>query len=948
MIAFSCSHCGMKLKVKEQFAGRQSKCPSCKQPLVVPTPSATAPFVPPQQIDGTESSLAKAGIQAGVTLDTHDTSQLPSGKSLAPALAGRKSSKERYVIEGEIARGGMGAVLRAIDCDIRREVAVKYMLDAKDPRKQARFVEEAQINGQLEHPNIVPVYDLGIDTQKRPFIMMKMVKGRSLKDVLDQLREQPRQAEREYTLGRLLNILVNVCNALAFAHSRGVIHRDLKPANVMLGDFGEVYVMDWGLAKVLGNTPEPASPMATIVATPALAAPAMAAPAAGVSLSHNSKVVTSREPETDLTQEGSVLGTPVYMPPEQASGNLQAVDQRSDVYALGAILYELLALQPPIDKEGGHLAVLMRVMQGEMVPPEQRAPQRARKGQIPKELSAIAVKALAKDPAHRYPTVLDFRRDIERFQEGRSVSAKVDTRREMILKFVKRNKGFSAGMAATFAVLLCSLWFIGKAWLVANQALADQQREQEAKREQGRKSVPAFVRAARLLINEKQFPDALAQVDAALSFNESDADARLLRGQLLIGTQQYPEASKELAVCLKLRPGDEKAQKLAELCREARPDHRQRLLALADELGRQKMYTLADQVTQQAEALRGSRQEMLAHYQKRIESAWPGLSNRLRFDDVGFHLDLSNQGAKVKDLTPLQGMKLASLSVWNCPNVRDLTPLQGMPLTALNLSQNPLIRDLTPLRGLKLNELYLNGCGAVGDLTPLQGMPLGKLQANYCPLTDLMPLQGMPLKELTLDGSSGVSDLAPLRGMNLTALGLLLCGQVRDLTPLAGMKLTYLTLPPSATDKDLLLLKGMPLTRLRIAHGGQVRDLSPIRGLPLTTLDLYRCTLVQDLSPVVGMKLTDVSLQGCTQLRDLGPLKGMPVQRLDIVATAVDDLTPLAELPLEEFRFTSRNVKRGIEAVRRLKTLKRISEVDGPSTFTPAEFWKKYDAGEFK
>src|SRR5208283_6011739 len=131
------------------------------------------------------------------------------------------------------------------------------------PKKQARFVEEAQINSQLEHPNIVPVYDLGIDAQKRPFIMMKMVKGRSLKEVLDQLGENPKQAEKTYSLGRLLNILVNVCNALAYAHARGVVHRDLKPANVMIGDFGEVYVMDWGLAKVLKRGQ--AAPMATVV-----------------------------------------------------------------------------------------------------------------------------------------------------------------------------------------------------------------------------------------------------------------------------------------------------------------------------------------------------------------------------------------------------------------------------------------------------------------------------------------------------------------------------------------------------------------------------------------------------------------------------------------------------------------------------------------------------------
>ena len=349
--------------------------------------------------------------------ESRSASTIPASSvpAVGKSLAGRKNAKERYVIEGEIARGGMGAVLRAVDCDIRREVAVKYMLDGQDPKKQARFIEEAQINGQLEHPNIVPVYDLGIDAQKRPFIMMKMVKGRSLKDVLDQLREKPKQAEKEWPLARLLNTLVNICNALAFAHSRNVIHRDLKPANIMLGDFGEVYVMDWGLAKVLGKVEPGAAIRPTIDYEPGR----------HVSTSRSSKVATS-QPEADLTQEGSVLGTPVYMPPEQAAGKIDAIDQRSDIYSLGAILYEMLTLQGPVDKEGGYLAVLMRVVEGEIVAPERRTPQRLRAGKVPRELSAIAMKALAKDKEQRYPNVEALRRDIERFQDGRSVSAKED------------------------------------------------------------------------------------------------------------------------------------------------------------------------------------------------------------------------------------------------------------------------------------------------------------------------------------------------------------------------------------------------------------------------------------------------------------------------------------------------------------------------------------------
>lgn len=547
MIAFSCAHCGMKLKVKDEFASRQSKCPTCKQALVVPLPSATAHFVPPQQIDGEESSLAGAGVGGGIILDNvrRPTPSNQKHRSVGEALAQRKKNTQRFVVEGEIARGGMGAVLRAVDCDLRREIAVKYMLDDMDQKKKSRFIEEAQISSQLEHPNIVPIYDLGIDAQKRPFILMKIVKGHSLKEVLDQLRDNPKRAENEYSLGRLLNILVNVCNALAFAHARGVVHRDLKPANIMLGDYGEVYVMDWGLAKVL-NQPGATPPQAVIAALPA--------PTASIS-GHNSKVATTRAPEADLTQEGSVLGTPVYMPPEQATGNLNSIDQRSDVYSLGAILYEMLTLQPPVEREGGYLVVLMRVALGEIVSPEQRNLQRAKAGKIPKELAAIAMKALAKDKEQRYPTADALRQDIERFQEGRSVSAKDDTLREAVWKLVKRNKVASSFTALLLVVLLWSSWSnfqARRAEAEKNQHITD--------------SLPSFVRAARFAANEKQYDDALKQLKVVTDHDPNQAQARLLRAQVLMVRQDFAEAKGELDRYLVLVPKDAVAKQQAELC----------------------------------------------------------------------------------------------------------------------------------------------------------------------------------------------------------------------------------------------------------------------------------------------------------------------------------------------------------------------------------------------
>ncbi len=200
-------------------------------------PSPTGSFA------GAPESWPKADHSATITFDYASTSDRSSVTDL---LSGSVRQGSRYTIESEIARGGMGAVVRAVDCDIRREVAIKYMLDDSDQGRKARFVEEAQITGQLEHPNIVPIHELGLDADKRLFFAMKLVNGRSLGQIVNELRKQPATAEKTWPLSRLLNIFVSICHALAYAHSRGVIHRDLKPANIMVGDFGEVYVMDWG------------------------------------------------------------------------------------------------------------------------------------------------------------------------------------------------------------------------------------------------------------------------------------------------------------------------------------------------------------------------------------------------------------------------------------------------------------------------------------------------------------------------------------------------------------------------------------------------------------------------------------------------------------------------------------------------------------------------------
>jgi serine/threonine-protein kinase len=242
------------------------------------------------------------------------------------------SGTGRYQIAGEIARGGVGVVLKGRDADLGREVAIKTLRAeyASRPAMVRRLVEEAQIGGQLQHPGVLPVYEMGLDASFRPYFTMKLVRGRTLAALLhDYGKDRARAALERH---RLLSIFDQVCQTVAYAHARGVIHRDLKPSNVMVGAFGEVQVVDWGLAKVLTRS----------VASAASAAGELQ-PGPG-----EGEVATVRNGEPGAQSvAGSVLGTPAYMAPEQARGEVEKQDERCDVFALGAILYEILNLRPP-------------------------------------------------------------------------------------------------------------------------------------------------------------------------------------------------------------------------------------------------------------------------------------------------------------------------------------------------------------------------------------------------------------------------------------------------------------------------------------------------------------------------------------------------------------------------------------------------------------------------
>ena len=291
------------------------------------------------------------GVLAGLAETTgsvprvllRDTDDEPETPVVHPSSAEMPEETGRYQILGEIAHGGMGAVLKGRDPDLGRDLAVKVLLEKyrDDPEMTRRFVEEAQICGQLQHPGIVPVYELGAFDDGRPYFTMKLVKGRTLAALL---KERPNPA---HELPRFLAIFEQVCQPMGYAHARGVIHRDLKPSNIMVGAFGEVQVMDWGLAKVLPrcgtadeSQPQPGEAAVSVIRT------------------------VGAGPDADKSMAGSVLGTPAYMSPEQAGGDVEAIDERADVFGLGSILCEILTGRPAYTGTTP-AAILRKAMRGD-------------------------------------------------------------------------------------------------------------------------------------------------------------------------------------------------------------------------------------------------------------------------------------------------------------------------------------------------------------------------------------------------------------------------------------------------------------------------------------------------------------------------------------------------------------------------------------------------------
>ena len=651
---------------------------------------------------------------------------------------------KKYKVLGTIGRGGMGVVNQARDLRIHRTVAMKVIKTASQFSREnvLRFVDEAQVTGQLQHPNIVPVYELGLDEQGEVFYTMKFVKGITLDHVLHDIRRGDEPTIRKYPLAVLLTVFLKICDGVAYAHSMGVVHRDLKPDNVMIGEYGEVLVMDWGLAKKIAHG----------------------------SGDENLADTKPETPDADMrgfqTLNGLIVGTPPYLAPEAARGDLDQIDARSDIYVLGEILYTILTLQPPYP--GKDFAELIELIaEGKFAHPATHKTTTLAHlpgKRLPDGLTAIVIKAMTLHPRDRYQNIADLQADITAWQGGFAPKAERAGLGRHIMLWAGRNKAGVAIFAFFFIVLNAALvlFFLSlkherdiaraseRAALESKQQLAEAMQDLQG-------AAPLFAEQARQFIRQKDLDSALDRAESALRQLPNNADYHLLRANILQSLLRWDDAAEAYETALRINPKLTAAKEnldltkklLATLGQEHEPGPTQ-LRELNESLLRQGRIpeagiifdklgierSLAGKAIRQAlenEPSLAPLREMLdrREFRGRIHRQ-PGGTFSANFSGLPLPAilpffktrpvivtGLTLDGVDIPDLSMLQGMKLTQLSLKGCKNIPDLAPLAGMSLQRLNLS-GTAIRDLTPLANMPLVELILTDCTKLTDLTPLR------------------------------------------------------------------------------------------------------------------------------------------------------------------------------------------------------------------------------------
>lgn len=880
---FHCPHdnCEQRLEASLDLAGGEVVCPTCGNHILIPDLESfpTISGKAPKSVRLHGSSLAHFLEQESLSPSVN------LGKAVAEEAISSGDLESRYMVGEEIARGGMGVVLLARDLNIRREIAIKRMLFADssdDGSDVVRFIEEAQVTGQLEHPSIVPVYELGIDSEGAVFYTMKRIEGETLQSIISALARGDREYLRKWSLNRLLRAFIQICDAIRYAHVKGVIHRDLKPENIMLGEFGEVIVLDWGIAKVK-NAPE----RPTLVDD------------------ETAHVTSIRNDSGQLdlyTLDGTICGTPQYMAPEQAAGDLAKTNESTDVFSLGAILYHLLALRPPYQgenvyeilarAESASHADLRTVSSKEFERKEPSWPIRAHceGGKIPHALAAVTMKAMKKSQKQRYRGVAELREDIEAYLNGFSTSAENAGFGREVKLFVARNKAACATAAAAALMIFSG----GAASVVINQKernraeenlskFVEEQKQRLAERET---ATPALKETARDLARAFQWDESLAITETVLEYRPEDPEMLLQKGVLLFQQGRWEGAEAAWAAFEKV--GEDEVVKSVQVILALVPDCRGKLreewpgLALSEHFS-------AIGYPEIGAGLLNDLNQRVALYNKAVQDGYAG---ELVEGKVSVHMyqgllqaTVSTLGNDISHIKPLNGIPIESL-ILNAP-VKDLSPLQGNnTLKSVQLTDRVKATDLAPLSAAPLEMLDIHPKVQVKNLSSLaETKTLRKVNAPVSEKDGLRYLSELEISDLRFEWTGmrgGELDISPLSTMP----------RLRHLEVQGDMPAL---LPPGA-------IKDLALESLIL----DTDYLTDLRELPLSSLKklhLQSVSRVEDASPLVKTQISDLSLREARSLPNYDIVAGMLNLRfLSIEANYFTTMAPQRVPPLPELR----------------------------------------------